>query len=208
MLDECPEPGPCTETPSIPQAALRPEVAAVVRLVWESLDYVCAERVTPALPAMAKHLAQWEEVVLTDEVLTKLGTIHRSTVQRLLQRFQLDTPKLPRPKPQPPNRVLRSVPMERLSWAITVPGTFETDLVHHSGPVTEGTYLHTLQLVDIATGWSERVAVRGRSQEQMEVAFRGYRRGCPSPLRTSIPTTAASSSMTTCYATSARPSRG
>jgi hypothetical protein len=147
-------------------------VADVVRVCWESLDYVCAERLTPALVATAQQLAQWEEVVLTPQLEAQLGTISRATVQRLLQRFQRDAPRLPRAKPSPPNQVLRAVPMERLAWSITTPGSFEADLVHHSGPLTDGIYLHTLQLVDIATGWSERVAVWGRSQEAMEQAFR------------------------------------
>ena len=29
--------------------------------------------------------------------------------------------------------------MPRLPWETTVPGSFETDLVHHCGPVTAGT---------------------------------------------------------------------
>ena len=145
-------------------------VADVVKVVWESLDYVCAERLTPALPDTARQLAKWEELMLTPEVEAKLGTISRSTVQRLLQRFQQDTPKLPKRKPQP-NRLLGEVPMGRLSWATGEPGSFETDLVHHCGAVAAGDYVHTLQLVDIATGWSERVAVYGRSQAAMVEAF-------------------------------------
>jgi len=167
--------------PRVRRRRYGPEVADVVRVVWESLDYVCAERLTPALLATAQRLAQWEELVLTQALEAQLAVISRATVQRLLQRFQLDTPKLPRRKPQPPNRVLRGVPMERLSWATTVPGSFETDLVHHCGPVAAGTYVHTLQLVDIATGWSERVAVLGRSQEQMEDGFRRVQTRLPFP---------------------------
>jgi len=159
-----------------------PAVADVVRVVWESLDYVCAERLTPALLATAQQLAQWEELVLTPQVEAQLAAISRATVQRLLQRFQQDTPKLPRRTPQPPNQVLRGVPLERLSWATTVPGSFETDLVHHCGPVADGTYLHTLQLVDVATGWSERVAVRGRTQEQMVDGFRRVQARLPFPI--------------------------
>ena len=159
-----------------------PAVADAVRVCWESLDYLCAERLTPALLTTAQQLAQWGEVVLTGEVLTQLGTISRATVQRLLQRFQLDTPKLPRRKPQPPNRVLRDVPMERLSWATTEPGRFETDLVHHCGPLAEGDYLHTLQLVDVATGWSERVAVMGRTQTAMAAAFARVQARLPFPI--------------------------
>ena len=154
-------------------------VAEVVQVVWESLDYVCAERLTPALLPTARQLAQWEELVLTPEVEAALRTISRATVQRLLQHFQQDTPKLPRRKPQPPHRLLRDVPMERLWWATSTPGSFEADLVHHCGPVAAGDYIHSLQLVDIATGWSERVAVFGRSQAAMVEAFGRVRARLP-----------------------------
>ncbi|MFH1088199.1 MAG: integrase [Chloroflexota bacterium] len=157
-------------------------VADAVWVVWESLDYVCGERLTPALLSTARQLAQWGELVLTPEVEAALPTISRSTVQRLLQRFQQDTPKLPRRKPQPPNHLLRGVPMERLSWAIASPGSFEADLVHHCGTVAAGEYIHSLQLVDIATGWSERVAVLGRSQESMVKGFRRVQERLPFPI--------------------------
>jgi hypothetical protein len=159
-----------------------PEVADVVRVVWESLDYVCAERLTPGLLPTAQQLARWEELALTPAVEAQLAAISRATVQRLLQRFQQDTPKLPRRRPQPPNRLLREVPMERLSWATQLPGSFETDLVHHCGPITAGEYVHTLQLVDIATGWSERVAVLGRSQTAMVAGFRRVQDRLPFPI--------------------------
>jgi len=61
--------------------------------------------------------------------------------------------------------------MLRLPWSIQVPGSFEVDLVHHGGPTTAGEYMCTLQMIDVATGWSERVAVLGRSFMVMEAAF-------------------------------------
>ena len=160
-----------------------PAVEDVVRVVWESLDYICAERLTPVLLETARQLAAWEELSLTAEVEEKLGFISRATVQRLLQRFQLDTPKLPRHKPQPPNRLLREIPMGRLSWDIALPGSFETDLVHHCGAVAAGEYVHTLQLVDIATGWSERVAIFGRSQAAMVKGFKRVQERLPFPIK-------------------------
>ena len=177
--------------PSLDRAPRRPRlrrrrygavVADVVRVVWESLDYVCAERLTPVLLPTAQQLAVWEELVVTPEVEAALRTISRATVQRLLQRFQQYTPKLPRSKPQPPSRLLRHVPMGRLSWAIASPGSFEADLVHHCGLVTAGEYVHTLQLVDIATGWSERVALLGRSQAAMVEGFRRVQVRLPFPI--------------------------
>jgi len=174
--------------PSLERATRRPRlrrrrygaaVADVVRVVWESLDYVCAERLTPVLLETARQLAEWEDLMLTPEVEERLKTISRATVQRFLSRFCQDTPKLPRRKPQPPNRLLRNVPMERLPWTTDIPGSFETDLVHHCGTVAAGDYVHTLQLVDVATGWSERVAILGRSQESMVRAFRKIQERVP-----------------------------
>jgi hypothetical protein len=79
---------------------------------------------------------------------------------------------VPRKRPAPPNRVARAIPMRRIPWDEAEPGHFEVDLVHHSGPSTAGDYVHTLQLLDVATGWSERVAVLGRSYRHMEAGFR------------------------------------
>lgn len=123
----------------------------------------------------ARLLARHGEVRLTDDVESQLAQISRASVQRRLTRFVQDVPRLPRRGPERANRVnqvLRAVPMQRIAWDEPAPGHFETDLVHHSGPVTDGEYVHTLQLIDVATGWSERVAVLGRSQRAMEAGFR------------------------------------
>jgi len=47
-----------------------------------------------------------------------------------------------------------------MPWDLSVPGYWEADLVHHCGVSASGL---TLQVVDIATGWSERAALLGRS---------------------------------------------
>ncbi len=158
------------------RVAVRPrtyggEMAAVVRLVWESLDYVCAERLTPALLPTARHLATFGEVTLTPAVEEQLGRISRATVQRLLGRLPRATPRLPRGGPERANQVRQAIPMKRLDWATAEPGSCEVDLVHHCGEVASGEYVHTLQLIDIATGWSERAAVLGRSYQAMRTAF-------------------------------------
>ncbi len=155
----------------------------VLRVVWESLDYVCAERLTPALLATAEHLAGFGEVRLTDALREQLGRISRATVQRRLDTLRQDTPRLPRRGPEAANQVARALPMGRLAWDTADPGHFEVDLVHHSGPVASGDYVHTLQLVDIATGWSERVAILGRSQRAMEAGFVAVLARLPFPIR-------------------------
>src|SRR5947209_11596998 len=65
-----------------------PQVQDVVAVVWESLDYICAERITPKLLVTARHLARFEEVSLTPEVEMQLATISRATVARMLGRLR------------------------------------------------------------------------------------------------------------------------
>ncbi len=158
-------------------------VRAVVATVWESLDYICAERLTPALLPTARHLAQFGECQLTPQVEEQLATISRATVQRLLRTMARPTPRLPRKGPEEANRLRQAVPMGRLPWQLDQPGHFEVDLVHHCGASATGEYVHTIQMVDIATGWSERVAVLGRSQRAMEAGFRRILGRLPFPVR-------------------------
>ena len=130
------------------------EVERVVLKVWESLDYVCAERLTPSLLSIAQHLASFGVLSLTAQIAVQLGTISCATVQRMLRKNRSRKTRLPRKGPERANQVTKGVPMGRIPWDMQQPGHFEVDLVHHSGETTAGDYLHSLQMVDVATGWS------------------------------------------------------
>jgi hypothetical protein len=57
------------------------------------------------------------------------------------------------------------------------------DLVHHCGAATVGDYVHTLQMVDVATGWSERVGVFGRTHRAMVAGSEKIVARLPFPIR-------------------------
>lgn len=160
-----------------------PNVQDVVSVVWESLDYICAERLTPAVLSTARHLATFGEVRLTLEVEGQLRSISRPTVARMLGRLRQHHPKLPRKGPSKASKVRAGVPAGRISWDTSNPGHFESDLTHHCGNAPIGTYVHTLQLIDIATGWSERAAVYGRSEEGMVEGFKRIEARLPFPIK-------------------------
>ena len=158
------------------------EVADAVRVIGESLDWVCAERLTPSLVGMAKHLETHGELKTTPELLLKLERISISSVARILRQVRQDEPRLPRKGPETANRVARQIPMRRIAWNTAVPGHLEVDLVHHCGPNAQGDFIHTLQLIDVATGWSARVAILGRSYLVMADAFRYIQHRIPFPI--------------------------
>ena len=132
---------------------------------------------------MAQHLATHGELSLDPPLLDELDRISVSTVRRILSRLGQDQPRLPRPGPQQTRHLTRTIPMKRIPWNQSQPGYFEADLVYHSGPDPSGQYVHTLQMVDVATGWSERRAVLGRSYLVMRDAFLVILTRLPFPVR-------------------------
>jgi hypothetical protein len=160
-----------------------PEVDDALRVIAESTDYICAERLTPNLNWLAKHLAAHRELTISPQLLDQLGRISVSTVERILTRLRQDEPRLPRRGPKHTNTLLRDVPMKRIPWQEQEPGHFEVDLVHHCGPSASGEYVHTIQMIDVATAWSERRAVLGRSYLVMEDGFSHILARLPFPVQ-------------------------
>jgi hypothetical protein len=159
-----------------------PDVDDALRVIAESTDYICAERLTPNLTWLAQHLAAHGELAVSARLLEQLDRISISSVARLLTRIRQDEPRLPRQGPKQRNRLLRDVPMQRIPWQEQEPGHFEVDLVHHCGPTASGEYLYTIQMVDVATAWSERAAVLGRSYLAMQDGFRRILARVPFPV--------------------------
>ena len=158
------------------------DVEQVVRVVWESLDYVCVERLRPALLSTARQLARFGELSLSAELEQQRTPISEATLQRMTARMRCERIRLPRKGPTEANSARQQIPMRRIEWDTPEAGHFEVDLVHHSAESSAGEYIHSLQMVDVATGWSERVAVMGRGQAAMQVGFETVLQRLPFPL--------------------------
>ncbi|MGB3904028.1 MAG: integrase, partial [Anaerolineae bacterium] len=145
-----------------------PGVDDALRVISESFDHICAERLQPNVVWMATHLARHGEIEVSQLLLDQLSQISVSTARRILTRLRQDEPRLPRKGPAQANRVAREIPMKRIPWNEQQPGHFEVDAVHHCGISSSGHYVHTIQMVDVATGWSEQVATLGAAIMAME----------------------------------------
>ena len=77
----------------------------------------------------------------------------------------------------------RSVPVRTFSdWHDPPPGFFEADLVAHSGPMASGSFVQTLVLTDIATGWTECAPLLVREQGLLIEVLTELRKLLPFPL--------------------------
>ena len=151
------------------------EVDDALRVISETLDYICAERLTPHLVTTARALAAHDELQLTPALLEQLERISVSTVRRRLKKLaRLEPDRLPRRQgPKQRNPVTRNIPTQRIPWDEQEPGHFEVDLVHHCGPSASGHYVHTIQMIDVATSSSRSERPAGAREQRCWAAVNG-----------------------------------
>jgi len=161
------------------------DVDDAIRVIARSLDYPCSERLQPNLGWMADHLKAQRELVIGPETRVLLDKVSVSTLKRILKRVGRSQPKLAYRQPRRPqsNTLRKQYPMSRIAWDVEEAGCFEVDLVHHCGEIANGEYIHTLQIVDVATGWSEITAIFGRSNRVVQDGFDFLLKRLPFPVR-------------------------
>ena len=160
-----------------------PEVDEALALIAKALDYVCAERLHGSLLSTAELLVHHKTLALSPQLREKLERISLSSVRRHAP-GPADAPdRVARPQRRTQTRWQRELPAGRIAWDIAEPGHFEVDVVHHCGAKAQGEYVYTLQLIDVATGWSERGAILGRSHLVMADAFYTLLHRLPFPVR-------------------------
>jgi hypothetical protein len=144
-------------------ASYGPEVATVLATIWEAQDKICADRLHGILIHTAEQLARHGEISLSASLKQQLEKISVSTIRRLLPKGNSPKAQRARARKRLHNAHQQAIPVRTIPWDIKEPGHFELDLVHHCGGRLEGEYVYTLQIVDVATGWSGRRAILGRS---------------------------------------------
>ena len=150
--------------------------------IWEICGRICSRRLQPFLPEIIRVLEQHQELSLSTEDKLLLLRMSRSSIDRCLQPARFEHPHgLSTTKP---GTLLRqAIPVRIFTpWEDERPGFEEIDLVAHCGLSTEGQYLNTLTVTDIATGWTECLAIRQKSQQLVSEAILELRKRLPFPL--------------------------
>jgi transposase InsO family protein len=140
------------------------ESLPIIHMIWEALDYPCAERLHPVLVSTAELLDLHGECNLTPLLREQIQKISCSTLRRRLMNNSFESPKVTITRSKHSARLRKEIPIERYDWDEKRPGALEIDLVEHNGGSSSGHYAYTLSVVDIVTGYSRRRALLGRSQ--------------------------------------------
>ncbi len=159
------------------------EVHDALRVAWLAANRVCAKRLVPFLPDLIASLERHGHLSLSAEVRAQVLRISPATVDRLLRPLRQQNAARGLSTTKAGALLKHQVPVRTFAeWDDVRPGFMEVDLVAHCGGNAAGAFLATLVLTDVATGWTECVALVQRGQDAVTHGLEQARRLLPMAL--------------------------
>jgi hypothetical protein len=150
-------------------------------LLWEASDRVCSKRLKAILPVLIEAMERHGHLSLAPELRGKLLAMSAATIDRALRPIREGSG--PRRRRPAANALRHSIPIRTSAdWGDPAPGHVEADLVAHSGPSARGSFIQTLVLTDVATGWTECAPLLVREQTLLSTVLTELRKQLPVPL--------------------------
>ena len=148
-------------------------VREALTVLWEAADRVCGKRLKALIPMLVDAMERHGHLDLDPVIKAKVLQISAASIDRVLAHARSHIDGLRKRRRGVGAAIRRSIPVRTFAdWRDPAPGFFEIDMVEHcGGPKTDGDYVHTLTLTDIASGWTECVAMRRRDQMLVIEAF-------------------------------------
>ncbi len=123
--------------------------------IWNAANQICSKRLVPFIPDLLSALERFGHMSLPADVRAKLLTISAATVDRLLETERKESKK-GLSTTRSGSLLKHQIKIRTFAdWNDVIPGFLEGDLVAHCGTSTDGAYLNTLVITDIASTWTE-----------------------------------------------------
>ena len=156
------------------------DILATLVKVWEIFDFPCGQRLAPALREQLDRLMEAGEIRSSGEIAQKLKTISARTIDRLLGKERVIRCLRQNRNPSAHPLLYQKIPVKvAAEWDTTQIGNLQVDYVLHCGRSSGGEYVHTLSVVDIASGWWEGEPIVRRTQETTRDAMDRLRQRIP-----------------------------
>ena len=156
------------------------KVILVLLAVWEAAGYPWSVRLKALLPLWLPWTRK--RFALTPELEAQVLAISPRQIDRRLAEHKRKAKRRLYGRTKPGTLLKHQVPIKTDRWDVEQPGFSEIDLVSHSGNNARGEFLHSLNLTDIHTTWTETRAVMGKAQVRVQEALEQIRTELPFPL--------------------------
>jgi hypothetical protein len=152
----------------------------VLRDLWVITNLPCSKRLKAIIPLWLPHYDKYE---VPDSIREKLMTISASTIDRIMAPSRAKYTKRGLSTTKPGSVLKKFIPINTNQWNEKVPGFLEADTVAHCGSTTAGSYVFTIDCVDIATGWTEQRAIWCKGERGVVAALQDIEQSLPFELK-------------------------
>lgn len=156
-----------------------PELMTFLKQLWKSSNLACSKRLKAMIPLWLPHYDR----PLPARVKHQLQTISPATIDRLLSPLRNRYTKRGLATTKPGSLLKKHIPIKTNQWNEQIPGFLEADTVAHCGGSMAGMFSFTLNMVDIATGWTEQRALWGKGERGVLSAMQSIENDLPFPIR-------------------------
>ena len=129
------------------------------------------------MPGYAKEYG-----ALSLDVIKALYKISAPTIDRILKPLRAKYRLRGRCTTKPGTLLRKQIPIKTDQWNEFKPGFVEADTVAHCGDKIEGDYANTVNLVDIASGWTEQAASWGKGEIGVLAGLKDMEARIPFPI--------------------------
>ncbi len=155
----------------------RGRLPSIIQLLWQASDYLCGQRLKPAIVEWLPDIQREFKTTPAEEGL--LLSIGAATIDRMLKSKKSRLKRRMYGTTKPGTLLKHMIPIKTDCWDVQGPGFVEVDLVSHSGACAQGDYGHTLDMIDIMTAWVERRCVLGKGERGVQLAIDDMRKELP-----------------------------
>lgn len=159
-------------------------VFKVLKMLWESFDYMCGQRLAEFLKEVLPVLVGSGEVNCSDTTYEKLLKISPATIDRLLREEKQKLKVKGTTHTKAVGILKAQIPIR--TWSdVTAPepGHFQLDLVGHDGGDSHGQFAYSLDALDLYSGWVEPRALKNRAHRWTLEAVQDINGTAPIPLK-------------------------
>ena len=124
--------------------------------LWEASDRICGKRLKVMIPVLLPALERHGRLTLDKADRASILSVSAATIDRRLVDTKIAAAGGKRRRVGFYSAVRREVPIRTFNdWNDPAPGFCEVDMVAHGGTSVAGSFIQTLTMTDIATGWTE-----------------------------------------------------
>ena len=151
--------------------------------LWYQFDCLCGKRFVAFIRPLVDILRTLGELQIDERLRSLLLAVSPATVDRLLSAERKKLGIRGSSLTHPGSLLKRQIPVRTFAdWDEVVPGFVEVDLVAHDGGSAYSSFLCTLTMTDVSSGWTETIGVLNKAQKHVFLGLTQARGRFPFPV--------------------------